>query len=201
MTNQVAKKVNTGSKLKCEKIRISAVEYFLTSENFFKAKELKDIEIQGKPLNKNLAKNLIEITLSELKKPVKDDERKYSHKSKFISFDKETVDAKDYFNLLISTAYELTLGDYKGEQAMVLYREGMYGFLSEYPICLIAKAIDVHCRKSEKRPTPAHIIKIIEGHEGNWDSIRQTTVNEIVGLKTLISYNLARIKELIKKES
>lgn len=201
MANQVAKKASTDSLLKSEKIRISAIEYFLTSENFFKAKKLEDIEIKGKPLSINLANNLIEIMVSELNKPIKEDARIYSNKtSSLIQFD-SNVTAKDYFNLLISTAYELTSGDYKGQEAMVLYREGMYGFLSDYPICLIQQAIDIHCRKSEKRPTPAHIIKIIDGFEGRWDSTRKATVGEVVGLKSLISYNLARIKDLITKES
>jgi hypothetical protein len=189
---------NTAHHIQNPTIRFETIKEFSFTSNFYRAKKISDISIIGKKLTLSVAKNLIDIGYSELSRPLKIDDRKYTHP---LALKIDTpLSSKEYFNILVSASYELTRGEYKDENAMVLYRAGMYGQLCDYPLAIIERAFLKHIKESSQRATPHDIIRQIEGDEGTWCSRQLKQINSITGLLPTINFNLCHLKKLIEKE-
>ena len=164
--------------------------------NLWKCKNLEDIEIQGNGITVKQAAIAVKNLSSELATPLVEDRRNYAKKTSGV-IDKQFVSAKDYFKLIVATAFELTSTDYKHTEGKTLYSEGMYGHLHKYPMLLVEQAFKEHCRKFPTRPTPCHLIRQIEGYEGVWDSINQSRKGQVFSIQESTKFRIKQLQKLI----
>lgn len=190
---------NTCEQVQSITIRFETIKQFSETSNFYLAKKISDISIIGKKLSFNSATNLVDIGYSELSRPLKIDNRSYNIHPLALKID-TPLSSKEYFDIVVSASYELTRGEYKKKNAMLLYRAGMYAQLCDYPLAIIQLAFLKHIKESSQRATPHDIIRQIEGDEGTWCSRQLKQINSMIGLLPTVNANLCHLKKLIEKE-
>ena len=68
--------------------------------------------------------------------------------------------------------------------------------LSDQPMFLIQEAFIRHCREVPSRPSPCHILRRINGYQGEWDHRSQTFDGAIYSGREMFEAKVKKLKRL-----
>ncbi len=158
----------------------------------YKTKNLQDLNI-----DEEAARAFVREIREELEIPLFADERNYANRIDDVIKHNGFVSAKTYLNVLLRMTYELTAGLYQKDDGVKAYCEGMYAFVSQYPVIAIEAAIKEFLRFNHRRPSPSDLINHIEGKEGEWCAIQQQKKDGITSQMFVLKSRAKIIENLL----